>query len=119
MKESIIIIFGDPWKLLVKEGKEDDHKSMFDFKKKLIELSSIDKQGSLIHELFELVLAKNLYRFYGGEGAMEPIFVFDHSGLCRVVEQLVEILKQNNVKFEPCLNLKSSKKTTKTNSKKK
>ncbi len=87
--------FGYDWKVIPKEG----YGGSFDFGTRIITIGkkSVHKEKVFLHELMEMVMVHLYYRFEGGEGAMEYVFYFDHTGFCRINEMFFQILKDNKL----------------------
>ena len=55
------------------------------------------QQDVLLHEIMEMILMDNYTRYHGEEGAMNPLFVFDHTTFCKVAEDLSGVLRDNKI----------------------
>ena len=92
-----IRMFGYDWKVI--KLKDGDGGSYNWGKNKTIKIGNkYGHQGDvLFHELIEAVLCHNHFRFYGQEQSMEYQFHFNHTGLCKLANQLHQVFEDNKM----------------------
>lgn len=75
----------------------------FRYEDQVIEIGkkhSPDRKGIvLIHEIMEMILMDNYARFFPEEGQAPPMFMFDHTKLCTIADDLYAVLRENKLNF--------------------
>lgn len=94
MKKYKIRICGKEWTIEYKKGI--DARGQFTFKNFLIEIDRTKdaqyQRESLLHEVFEVIIVANDFRYESPLGA--NLFAFYHSDFIRMVSELDAVIKQ-------------------------
>jgi hypothetical protein len=94
-----IKMFGYEWKVIIGIDKNKDGGGLFNWTKKIIKINRRygDQDIILLHEIIEAILLENLVRYYGNEGNTEYKFIFNHTEFCKIVKDIYQILKDNDL----------------------
>ena len=94
-----IKMFGYDWKVKVTKDKSKDGGGDFSWSKKIITINNRwdDGQSILLHEIIEAILVENLLRYYGNEGNQEFKFIFNHTEFTKLIKDIFQVLKENNL----------------------